>query len=115
MYAFDKTRRLLAKHEYDHVFKHAVKLKNNDFIMLFCQNNLKKARLGLVLSKKTINKAHDRNHLKRLLRESFRLHEHLPAVDIVVLARPAINQSKPCRIKLNLDKLWHTLSIQPVS
>jgi ribonuclease P protein component len=115
MYGFDKTRRLLTRGEYDHVFKHAIKLKNHDFTLLFCKNNLEKARLGLVLSKKTINKAHDRNYVKRLLRESFRLHGDLPPVDVIVLARPAINQSKPCRIKLNLDKLWNTLSIQPVS
>lgn len=115
MYTFDKTRRLLTKHDYEHVFKHASKIKNHEFTLLFCRSQFKKARLGLVLSKKIINKAHDRNYIKRLLRESFRLHQCLPAVDVVVLARPAINHAKPCQIKTNLDKLWNALSIQSVA
>ncbi len=110
MYGFDKTRRLLKKQNYNYVFKNATKLTNTEFTVLFCQNNLKKARLGLVLSKKMINKAHDRKQIKRILRESFRLNDDLPAIDIVVLARPAVNKARPHQIRANLGKLWNALS-----
>lgn len=56
-------------------------------------------RLGLVVSKKVDNKAHERNLIKRRLREIFRTHKALWAsrprpgggsgtIDVVVLARP---------------------------
>jgi ribonuclease P protein component len=56
-------------------------------------------RLGLVVSQKVDNKAHERNLIKRRLREIFRTHKSLWAsrprpgggsgtIDVVVLARP---------------------------
>lgn len=42
------------------------------------------ARLGLVVAKKVLRRAVDRNRAKRAIRESFRLNQRLPAVDIVV-------------------------------
>ena len=112
MYGFDKTHRLLTKQDYNHVFKRAKKFGNAEFTVLFCQNKLEKARLGLVISKKNIRKAHDRNRIKRILRESFRLKNNLPAVDIVILARPAVNKTLPHQIRANLGKLWNALSTQ---
>jgi ribonuclease P protein component len=111
-YSFDKSRRLLVKQDFDAVFKNALRLTNSEFTVLFCSNHLAHPRLGLVLSKKMIHKAHDRNRVKRLLRESFRLNLDLPAVDIVVLARPAVNKAPPRQIQANLGKLWNKLSIQ---
>lgn len=52
-------------------------------------------RLGLVVSKKVDNKSHERNLIKRRLREILRAHKPLwaqraaGAVDVVVLALPA--------------------------
>ena len=114
MYGFNKSHRLLTKQDFDGVFNHAVRLTNTEFTVLFCENTLKQARLGLVISKKIIHKAHDRNRIKRLLRESFRLNSHLPAVDVVVLARPAVNKALPHQIRANLGKLWNTLSTRHV-
>jgi ribonuclease P protein component len=48
------------------------------------------ARLGLAISKKQLRRAVDRNRLKRLARDVFRLHRaHLEALDFVVMARVA--------------------------
>lgn len=48
-------------------------------------NRMHGARLGMVIAKRQVPKANDRNRLKRVCRETFRLqHLRLPAVDIVV-------------------------------
>ena len=112
MYAFNKIRRLLTKHDFNRVFENATRLRNTEFTMLFCENTSGQARLGLVISKKAIAKAHDRNRIKRLLRESFRLNKHLPAVDVVILAKPAVLKAPPKKISAQLDKLWDALSEQ---
>ncbi len=112
MFGFDKTRRLLHKNEFDVVFSHAKKLANTEFTVLFCDNSLGCARLGLIISKKIVNKAHDRNRIKRILRESFRLNSKLPAVDVVILAKPYAKKALPYQMRANLDKLWNRLSTQ---
>lgn len=108
MYAFKKTQRLLTKKDYNHVFEQPIKLVTSEFVILFRENNLGYARLGLALSKKMIAKAHDRNRIKRLLRESFR-QEELPAVDIVFLARQGLIKQTNAVINSRMGKTWKKL------
>ncbi len=108
MYCFDKNRRLLKKSDYDHVFAKAKKLVTSNFIVLYKDNTVGHARLGLALSKKMIAKAHDRNRVKRMLRESFRTHS-LPAIDIVILARYGVARENNSIIIAKLRSTWDTL------
>lgn len=108
MYCFDKTRRLLKKSEYDEVFNQAKKVVTPDFIVLYRNNTVGHARLGLALSKKAIAKAHDRNRVKRLLRETFRT-RLLPAVDVIFLARHGVANVENSIIINKLGALWDKL------
>ena len=110
MYSFKKTQRLLKKHEYDYVFEQAKKITTSDFTFLYRDNQVGHARLGLAISKKIIAKAHDRNRVKRLLRETFRLNEMFPAIDIIVLARFGIVQTSHLALVAKLGNAWNKLS-----
>lgn len=111
MNAFPKTKRLLNKESYDHVFNQSTKLVTPGFIVLYCANNLGHARLGLAISKKVVAQAHDRNRIKRLLRETFRIScAELKTLDIVVLARRGVNKEANSLIIDHLSKAWGQLS-----
>lgn len=108
MDCFDKTRRLLKKCDYDRVFAQAKKLATPEFIVLHHISALGDARLGLVISKRMLPKAHDRNRIKRLIRETFRT-TRLPAVDVVFLARHGLAGKENKTIIAGLGKIWDKL------
>ena len=68
-------------------------------------NTLGVARLGLVVGKRMIKRAVDRNHAKRVIRESFRLSSGLAAMDIVV----RVVQGEPVR-RPDADWLFSALA-----
>lgn len=81
--------------------------------MLAIPNELQRPRLGLVIGKKNIRLAVQRNRIKRHIRESFRLHQHkLPSVDVIVLARSQLDQLSDDRLNALLQKQWSRLSEQ---
>ena len=64
----------------------------DDYLIVYgVENGLDHARLGLSVSKKKVRKAFERNHVKRLLREAFRLSKpDLPiGIDLIVVPKTA--------------------------
>lgn len=90
------------------MFANANKTVTSEFILLHRENSHGHARIGLALSKKMVSKAYQRNRLKRLLRESFRIHT-LPVIDLVILARHGAAKVDNQSINANLDNAWKKL------
>jgi len=68
------------------------------------------ARLGLALGRRVHARAHERNRLKRLVRESFRAHRaQLPAVDLVVTARSLAARLENSELRRDLAAMWQQL------
>jgi ribonuclease P protein component len=88
-YQFRKTQRLLNQALFSAVFADApIRASHPNFLILARPNDQGVARLGLVIPKKHVRKASQRNQIKRMVRETFRKEQHkLPAIDAIVLAR----------------------------
>lgn len=87
--SFSKNSRLLNAADYKAVFANSqFKVSCRQFLILATLNSGPKPRLGLVIAKKNVPKAVQRNRIKRQIRESFRHNsELLNNLDLVVLAR----------------------------
>jgi ribonuclease P protein component len=109
---FTRQHRLLHSREFQHVFNNT-QYKSADSLLtvLATDNDFDQARLGLALSKKRIKTAVARNRLKRLIRESFRRHQHdLPNIDIVVIGQTRAAQVSNQVIFDCLDVHWKNLA-----
>ncbi|AFU99648.1 ribonuclease P protein component [Simiduia agarivorans] len=91
---YGKTLRLLSPGDFKQVFDKATfRAPHQHFMLLACSNGLEHPRLGLVISKKNVRHAVNRNRIKRQVREYFRLHQQeLPAIDCIFLARRGLDQ-----------------------
>ena len=130
--SFKKNHRLLNSKNYKTVF-YGVEYKqgNGYFTFLSRKNQLSRSRLGIVVAKKHIPSAVNRNKIKRAIRESFRHHrvsaynnsyevntddclieqERLKMFfDTVVLVKAKANLLSNIELKEELKKQWMKLT-----
>ncbi|WP_301098658.1 ribonuclease P protein component [Otariodibacter sp.] len=105
---FSRELRLLAPVQFKAVFEQPFRASTPQLTLLARQNNFDKPRLGLTVAKKHLKRAHDRNRIKRIVRESFRLKQHeLPCYDFVFIAKGGIGKLSNQELFETLEKLWH--------
>jgi ribonuclease P protein component len=105
---FSPALRLLRPAEFQAVFDStSFKVGEANFLLLVRCNDLGHPRLGLVIAKKKVRRAVDRNRLKRQIRDSFRLHQNqLPAVDVIFLARQDLTALPSPDFRTALEQAW---------
>lgn len=110
-YPFNKSLRLLDAAAYKAVFDDAnYKVSSKHVLYLSRAGSGNQAKLGLVIAKKNVRHATQRNRIKRIIRESFRLRQHqLPAIDTVVLARRGLDRLDNSELHALFNKLWQQL------
>ncbi len=111
-FSFDRSKRLLNGPDFQHVFDHnKARVSHPRFLMLAATTDLGHPRLGLVISKKNCRKAVDRNRIKRVVRETFRLAQtELASLDVVFLARKGLDQLDPAEQTRLLRDSWQRLA-----
>ncbi|WP_299234244.1 ribonuclease P protein component [uncultured Halomonas sp.] len=109
---FPRRLRLLTAGDYRQVFDNAAfKVHGKGLMALASPNDLGHPRIGLVISKKSMRRAVDRNRVKRLVRESIRFQQHrLPAVDIVILSRRGVGELDNETLHRQLFGMWRRLT-----
>ncbi|MCW8834593.1 MAG: ribonuclease P protein component [Colwellia sp.] len=114
-YEFNRESRLLTPGHFQAVFKKPLKFGSRHFTLLITPTHLpedssKSNRLGLAIAKKRVKLAVQRNRIKRIVRESFRLNQHdLPAIDMVVMVKSGIDQLDNKEINKELAKIWRKI------
>lgn len=105
--------RLLTPSHFKHVFSNPKRAGSKYLTLLARNSEQTHPRLGLAVPKKHVAKAHERNRIKRIIRDSFRLKQHkLPNADLVIIAKGGISQLSNEEVRTILEKLWKKISQQ---
>ena len=113
---FPAVLRLRRKRDFDSVYARGRRVGDRFFALTASPNEAGLARLGLAVATKAAGSSVERNRLRRLIRETFRLRQHeLPCVDVVVSARPPARGSGNIELRASLNGLWDRLRQQCAS
>lgn len=112
LYSFSTDVRIRCAADYKSVFDGALfKVHQPHFLFLAKLTEQPKSRLGIVVAKKKVRRAHERNRIKRLARESFRLNQPKFGLDIDVVVMPKVGIETITNAELyqQLDFAWQKL------
>ena len=102
--------RLRRKCDFDATYARGRRLSDGFFSVTASGNAAGAPRLGTAVAVAVAGGAVQRNRIRRIIRESFRLHQgELPALDLVVSARPRSRDAAPEVLRASLAALWQRL------
>jgi ribonuclease P protein component len=108
---FEQRARLSTKADFQNVFAQPVKSGDPYLTVLARRNKLGFPRLGLAISRKSAKTAVARNRIKRVIRESFRHHQHeLGGADYVVIGRASLSGYGNAIFNDSLKRHWVRLA-----
>jgi len=108
--SFPRASRLVSKHDFTFVFDKPGKLYSQHVKILYRINTLPHPRLGIIVAKRILRLAVDRNRIRRVIRESFRQYQvDLPAVDVVIMLRSSLKKPDYALFRQELEGIWQQL------
>jgi ribonuclease P protein component len=110
--SFSRENRLLNAEDYSRVFGSADGKASHRYVLLLARrNHLQRNRLGLVVAKKHVKLAVQRNRFKRIAREFFRHCQPMDtSLDVVVLARKGVDRLDNDTLSTILRQQWTKLT-----
>jgi ribonuclease P protein component len=115
-FGFEKKFRLLSARDFEELKVGSSSYKKAALIVYYKKNSFNQSRIGLSVPKK-IGKSHDRNRVKRLMREFFRTSPYkFLGTDILLVVSwsrnlmPATSEVKEEMLLKNLNEFFHYLS-----
>ncbi|VFP82837.1 ribonuclease P protein component [Candidatus Erwinia haradaeae] len=106
-FSFSQKLRLLTAKSFSFVFDQPQRVSITHITILGRANSLGYPRIGCILSKKNLKYSHERNRIKRLIRESFRQNQHiLPEMDFIIIAKRGIGILDNHTLMKGLETLW---------
>ena len=107
--SFPPSARILSSRDFTAALREAtLRARHGPLSLAARENEGPTARLGLVVPKRQVRSAVRRNRIRRIVRESFRLHRaDLPTLDVVVLLKDGRSAEVAAdRLRACLEQLW---------
>jgi ribonuclease P protein component len=105
--------RLRRKRDFDAAYARGRRVSDVFFTVTATSNSSDAPRLGLAVALRAAGSAVERNRIRRIIRESFRLHQReIPPLDLVVGARPAAAAASGRTLQASLASLWKRVGEQ---
>jgi ribonuclease P protein component len=109
-FGFTSRYKLKKTDEFSSVFNFRRRLSGEFLVIHYMPNSLEYPRIGVIVGKKTARLAVQRNYIKRVLRELFRLERHTMAgVDILVRPSKKFGAGDFGKIRMEFHHLLHQL------
>src|SRR4030095_7244468 len=109
---FSPDQRLHSPAEFGRVFAEPARSSDRFFTVLARPTGRSAARLGLTISRRAAKRAVDRNKLKRLAREVFRMYPSLTWWEFVVMAKPGADHTERRLLRESLERHFTRLQAQ---
>ena len=110
MFRLTKQSKLIKTDDFSSVFNFRKRISNKFLVMRFKPNELAHPRLGLIVAKKTAKLAINRNYMRRVLRELFRLNQHdIASLDLVIQVQKKFDKLDFFVIKKEFNGLLNKL------
>jgi ribonuclease P protein component len=111
-----KQAKIVKTDDFSSVFNLRKRIASQHLIVRYRPNEANVARLGLIVSKKTAKLAVQRNYMRRVLRELFRLYQHnLLAIDLVIQVQIAFEKPEFVEIKKEFEHLMQKLLTKTIN
>lgn len=105
-----KQAKLVKTDDFSSVFNLRKRIANQYLVLRYRPSDNIGPRLGLIVAKKTAKLAVQRNYMRRVLRELFRLNQHqLPTVDLIIQVQKVFTRSDFLEIKQAFEALCKKL------
>jgi len=110
-FTFPRQYRLIKTDDFSSVFNFRKRISGHYLAIHYQYNQQLHARLGLIVSKKIARLSVDRNYMKRVIKECFRLNQdQLPNLDLVIRAQRKFNNHNYKALVLELGDLFGSLN-----